>query len=109
MYKLATACRSCGAAELSKLLYFGETPLADQLLKENELDSFEALIPLTLAICEECSLVQILEVVDPKILFFSEYPYFSSVSPSLQEHFKKSAKGLIRTRQLHGVFIWHGD
>jgi hypothetical protein len=44
--------------------------------------------------------VQIRETVDPHILFFEEYPYFSSVSPSLMEHFRASAFDLIRSRDL---------
>jgi len=44
--------------------------------------------------------VQITEVVPPEILFCQDYPYFSSVSPSLLKHFGDSAKNLITTRNL---------
>ncbi len=50
-----------------------------------------------LAFCTECGLAQILETVKPEILFYAEYPYFSSVSPSLLRHFPPE-------RALH-----HGD
>lgn len=100
IYKTETACRSCGSSNLTDLLPFGDTPLADRLLTEKELEEKEHLVPLTLSICGDCSLVQILETVDPEILFYSEYPYFSSVSPSLQKHFKRSADHLLETRSL---------
>jgi SAM-dependent methyltransferase len=44
--------------------------------------------------------VQIAETVDPEILFFAEYPYFSSVSRSLVAHFRESALELIERRNL---------
>jgi SAM-dependent methyltransferase len=57
--------------------------------------------PLDLAFCPECGLVQITEIVPPEILFCQDYPYFSSVSPSLLKHFGDSAKNLIKTRNLN--------
>lgn len=100
IYNTETCCRACGSSNLVDLLPFGDTPLADRLLSEDELNDGDQLVPLTLVICEDCSLVQILETVDPEVLFYSEYPYFSSVSPSLQEHFKQSAEHLLQTRPL---------
>ncbi len=100
IYKTETCCRACGSSSLTDLIPFGETPLADRLLNEDELNEPEYKVPLTLVICGDCSLVQILETVDPEILFYSEYPYFSSVSPSLQKHFKSSADYLMETRDL---------
>ena len=49
---------------------------------KNALHLDEPYAPLTLVMCEACSLVQIRETVDPEVLFSSEYPYFSSVSPA---------------------------
>lgn len=93
--EVRTDCRSCGSERLEQLIDFGETPLADRLLREDQLDEPELSANLTLAICGDCSLVQILETVDPEILFFAEYPYFSSVSPSLLAHFGGSARAII--------------
>jgi len=38
--------------------------------------------------------------VEPEVLFYSEYPYFSSVSQSLLNHFSKSADYIMASRQL---------
>ena len=100
MYKTETCCRACGSSSLTTLLPFGDTPLADRLLTEQDLANQEPMVPLTLSICADCGLVQILETVDPEVLFYAEYPYFSSVSPSLQEHFRLSAEHLLQTRTL---------
>ena len=81
-------------------LSYGDTPLADRLLTKDQLNEPEIMVPLTLVFCSNCKLVQIRETVDPKILFYSDYPYFSSVSQSLLKHFEKSAQQIITTRGL---------
>ena len=102
IYKNEESCRSCGSTNLEVILSFGETPLADRLLREDQLDEPELLAPLTLVFCNACSLVQIRETVDPEILFYAEYPYFSSVSQSLMRHFQESAEDIMNSRELDG-------
>ncbi|NBD31929.1 MAG: methyltransferase domain-containing protein [Cyanobacteria bacterium] len=94
------ACRSCGGTDLKLILDFGYTPLADSLLKKEQLDQPEYTAPLDLAFCPDCGLAQITETVPPEILFCRDYPYFSSVSPSLLKHFGDSAQAIIEARQL---------
>ena len=100
IYTHETTCRSCGSARLDTILAFGETPLADRLLTATQLEQPEYKAPLTLAFCADCGLAQILETVDPEILFYAEYPYFSSVSPSLLRHFGASAEYIMETKAL---------
>ncbi len=100
LFKNETRCRACGGETLTSVLPFGETPLADRLLRADQLDMPELKAPLTLVFCSDCALAQIRETVDPEVLFFEEYPYFSSVSPSLLAHFRASALALIETRNL---------
>ena len=90
-----TACRSCGSERLAEVIEFGSTPLADRLLRADQLDEPELRADLTFVVCEDCALAQILETVDPEVLFFAEYPYFSSVSPSLVRHFADSAAAIM--------------
>lgn len=94
------ACRSCGSLNLLPILDFGKTPLADRLLTKEQLDKPELLASLELAFCPDCALVQITESVSPEILFGEDYPYFSSVSPALVQHFRSSALNIIETRHL---------
>ena len=68
--------------------------LAHVLLREGQT------APLDLAFCPSCALVQITETVPPEILFGRDYPYFSSVSPALLDHFRRSALSLIESRRL---------
>jgi SAM-dependent methyltransferase len=95
-----TACRSCGNPELEIIIDFGHTPLADALVTEVQLGQSEITAPLDLVVCPNCSLAQITEVVPPEILFCRDYPYFSSVSAALLEHFGSSARSLIQSRNL---------
>jgi len=93
-------CRSCAASSVLPILDLGETPLADRLLTAAQLEEPEFFAPLKVMFCPECTLVQISETVSPEILFGEEYPYYSSVSPALQEHFRQSAHQLMETRRL---------
>jgi SAM-dependent methyltransferase len=97
-----TTCRSCGSTDLEVIIEFGSTPLADRLLRADQLDEPELVADLTLVFCGACALVQIRETVDPEILFFAEYPYFSSVSPSLMAHFAASAEQIMQRWPLDG-------
>ncbi|HXE13962.1 MAG TPA: class I SAM-dependent methyltransferase [Bryobacteraceae bacterium] len=101
MSKADFQCRSCGATGVEPILSFGRTPLADALLTHDQLTEPELTAPLDLVFCPDCALVQITETVPPEILFCRNYPYFSSVSKSLLEHFGKSAEHLIKTRGLN--------
>lgn len=94
-------CFSCGSRGLQSILDFGDTPLADALLDKDQLNKREIFAHLELALCPTCSLAQITESVPPEILFCRSYPYYSSVSPSLMNHFSDSATGIIETGTLN--------
>ena len=93
-------CRSCGATGLVVFLDLGVTPLADRLLDEARLAKEEPRYPLEVAFCGRCSLVQILEEVEPEQLYADDYPYFSSFSDHLLQHSRDNALGLIESRGL---------
>lgn len=100
VYRTEQVCRSCRSEQLSTIISFGETPLADGLVTEAQMSQTDITVPLTLAFCPECGLVQIRETVSPEVLFGGDYPYFSSVSRSLMEHFAASARSIIETYAL---------
>lgn len=101
MYHTETTCRACASTELHTIITFGATPLADRIPNEAQLAEEEPFVPLTLAFCHQCSLVQILETVSPEVLFCGDYPYFSSVSKGLLAHFRQSALDIIESRSLN--------
>ena len=101
MSETAFHCRACGSPDAIPILSFGRTPLADGLLTREELGGVDITAPLDLVFCPKCTLVQITETVPPEILFGRSYPYFSSVSKSLREHFARSANSIIEKRSLN--------
>ncbi len=100
MSETIEGCRSCGHKELEVILDLGNTPLADRMLREQQLNESEPSYPLKVAFCPECSLVQILETVEPEELFCADYPYFSSVSATLLKHSRDNVLDVIERRHL---------
>jgi SAM-dependent methyltransferase len=67
------------------------TPIADAYVPSDAVPSDQARYPLDLYLCKSCGHVQLLDVVDPDLLFRS-YIYFTANSLGLQEHFTKYAE-----------------
>lgn len=100
IFETITTCRACGSANLMPVISLGITPLADNLLTKAQLAEPEPTVPLDVVFCADCTLIQITQTVAPEVLFQQDYPYYSSVSKSLMEHFAASAQNLIKTRGL---------
>jgi SAM-dependent methyltransferase len=94
-----TACRSCGSQSIEVFLALGDTPLANALLREEDLARAEPRFPLDVAFCRGCSLVQILETVPPEVMF-SEYLYLSSFSTTMVDHARALAERTIANERL---------
>jgi SAM-dependent methyltransferase len=87
----AISCRSCGSHLSSPLLDLGVQPLANNLLRPEDITKPEPKFPLRLAVCQECWLLQIMDLVPP-VQLFSEYLYFSSFSDLMLRHAKQAAE-----------------
>lgn len=87
-------CRICRNSNLIKILDLGKTPLANAFLRKKDLDKPEKKFPLDVYFCKNCGLLQLLDIVNPKILF-RHYYYLSSTSKPLAEHFIELGKNLI--------------
>ncbi len=98
--------RITDAVGLEPILDLGPMPHADGLLSRAQLDAVRAgkavepRWPLELAFSRQSGLVQILETVDPRVLFGADYPYFSSFSDAWLQHCRDHALSLIHTRKL---------
>lgn len=80
-----TTCRACSGANLKKFLELGPTPLANSFLKSPEEFAGEASYPLDVYFCADCSLVQLLDVISPEVLF-RDYIYVTGTSETIAEH-----------------------
>ena len=87
-------CRICGSEDLVKILDLNETPLANGFLTEEELLYPEENFPLAVYFCKNCSLVQLLDVVDLKILF-GNYHFMTSASKPAVDHFINFGQELV--------------
>lgn len=88
-------CRSCGGEHSEPVLDLGIQPLANNLLRPEDLGKPEPKFPLRLVVCRSCWLLQILDLVPP-VQLFSEYLYFSSFSSYMLSHAKSAADRYIR-------------
>lgn len=98
-----TSCRLCEGTALSLVLPLRPTPIADHYVPAERCHEDQPLLPLDLFLCHACGHVQLLDVVDPEVLF-RDYTYQTSASLGLVEHFRAFA------RELAGVsLIAKGD
>ena len=90
-FRKCNTCRFCQGTNLTSILDLGKVPLAGGFLKEKDF-SHEKRYPLTLNFCQDCSLVQVGEVVSGDVLFNENYFFYSSAIRTLVDHFKKFAQ-----------------
>lgn len=88
-------CRICQNSDFLKIIDLGEFPLANAFLKKEDLNKSELKFPLILYLCRNCHLLQLLDVVNPSLLF-DYYHYLTSTNPPLVNHFLRLGKSLIK-------------
>ncbi|HYW55303.1 MAG TPA: class I SAM-dependent methyltransferase [Dongiaceae bacterium] len=91
-----TTCRGCDRSALELVLDFGPQPLAGGFLAGPEAIASERRFPLAVHVCSACGLLQILDPVDPEVLF-QDYSFASSTIGPLVDHFRAYA-GVLRER-----------
>lgn len=64
----------------------GMQPLANDFKTENE--EHEGLAPLEIMVCSVCGLAQLSVVVNPMLIYSKNYPYVTSKSDTMLQHFK---------------------
>lgn len=80
-------CRLCYSNRVELAVPIKPSPVADAYVARNNLTVSQDLFPLDLYLCRDCGHVQLLDVVDPELLF-GNYIYSTSVSLGLIEHFR---------------------
>ena len=76
------------------VLSLTSTPPANAFVDENCLAQKQDCFPLKLFFCKSCAHVQLLDVVDPRILF-EHYVYVSGTSPVFVRHFQDYANDVV--------------
>ncbi len=83
-----TTCRLCNSPAVNLVLKLTPTPPVDAFVPKEKLNVKQEVFPLDLFLCRDCGHAQILDVVNPQLLF-GNYIYVTSSSPGLVEHFRK--------------------
>jgi SAM-dependent methyltransferase len=81
-----TTCRLCGGTHLVEVLALAPTPPANAFVPATQLGREQERFPLDVFFCADCAHVQLLDVVDPRLLF-EDYVYVSGTSPVFVKHF----------------------
>jgi len=88
-------CRLCKSQNITTVLDFGNTPLANSLVSKESLNQPEFEAPLQVYRCKECGSVGLKHTVNPEILF-KNYLYASSTSAKLRQHFADYAESVVK-------------
>jgi SAM-dependent methyltransferase len=84
-------CRLCGSNRIVKSIPLAQVPIVSPNVGTEEGDDGERLTrivaPLDNYLCEDCGLIQLVHVVDPRLIY-SSYLYRTSVSLGLPDHFR---------------------
>lgn len=93
--KRRATCRLCDSRDLELVVPITPTPVADAYVGQDQLGVRQECYPLDMYLCRACGHVQLLDVVDPSVLF-GHYSYFSGNSAGLVKHFEEYAEGVLR-------------
>ncbi len=94
-------CRACGGNNLRLFLSLGPTPLANSFLRSPDEFDEEPFYPLDVYFCAACSLVQLLDVINPEVLF-RNYIYVAGTSETITEHYIQYARMIAEFQHLGG-------
>ena len=85
IHRVRSECRACGGTDLTCFLELGDQPLANSFLRDRSEFVDEPRFPLDVYYCGDCFLVQLVDVIDPTVLF-RNYLYLTGTSDTIAEH-----------------------
>lgn len=91
-------CRLCGGTDLELVVPLAPTAIADAYVSDP--DEQQETYPLDLYFCRGCSHVQLLDVVDPRLMFKTDYSYATGGSAGIVKHFREYAESVIEKESL---------
>ena len=83
-------CRNCQSFRLKYLFSLGKLSYTGKFQKNNKINIKKT--DVTLVICNECSLVQLLNVYNMKYLYNQDYGYRTGINKTMTMHMKKIQK-----------------
>lgn len=98
VHHVRTRCRACDGNQLQRFLELGPQPLANAFLHDASEFAGERRYPLDVYFCADCGLVQLLDVIDPEVLF-GQYVYVTGTSETMAEHNRRYARTVVEELQ----------
>ena len=103
--KRRSSCRLCGMRKFDRVVSLKPSPLANSFLDKSKIAEEEISYALDLYFCCNCNHVQLLDVVDPGLLF-NNYVYVSGTSSQFVKHFESYANKVISKYEVpEGSFV----
>lgn len=90
-HSFRSTCRVCAGNNLHCFLDLGLTPLANSFLSAESEFACELRFPLRVYYCEDCTLVQLSDVIDQDVLF-RNYIYVTGTSDTIKAHNRSYAQ-----------------
>src|SRR3990167_4155037 len=87
-------CRACLNKGVEKVIPIPATPVGDHYVKVEECNKAQKVFPLDVYFCKSCGLIQLLNMINPEIIY-SDYLYETSTSSGLAQHFEMMASSII--------------
>jgi len=88
-------CRACMSRELEHVFPLNPAPIGGECLSVDEKEMHQPTYPIDLHICKKCGLAQLVDAIDPDVLY-GNYIYKTESSVGLRDHFKRYAQQVIR-------------
>lgn len=97
------ACLSCGhdLAGATVFCDLGHQPLANALLRHDDLDRPEMTYPLRPVVCDACTLVQLPACPHADTIFTDDYPFYSGQSAAWVDHCRAFVSDCINRLGIH--------
>ena len=93
-------CRGCGTPLVLPLIDLGTSPPSNAYLRADQLEQAEPWLPLKVAVCQSCWLVQTEDYTRADTLFDADYAYFSSFSSTWLEHAERYVAEMVERFEL---------
>lgn len=90
-----TTCRLCGSQNLDLVFQLAPSPIGDAYVTKDKLAEKQDTYPIDLFLCRECGLSQLLDIINPEVLY-GDYIYLTGSSLGLREHFQEYANDVIK-------------
>ena len=97
--KRGSTCRGCYSKSLDLIFSLMPSPIGDAFVSAEKISILQPSYPLDLFMCSNCGLAQLLDVIDPNVLY-ANYIYVTASSLGLADHFSSYAGSVVSKCQL---------